>query len=138
MYSPVLTESDRQLREQFESKTLPNAAFRHREHVRLTWTYLTAEPPDRVAQRLCGSLLALATLHGVPQRFHHTLTVAWVHIIEAARRAEPDAPFDTLAAAFPHLLDKDAPLAYYTREHLYSDTARTSWVEPDVKRLPRE
>ena len=136
MYTTFLTPADLLLREQFETKTLVNAAFRHREHVRLTWIYLTMEPPDVAAARLCRSLLELATSHGVAQRFHHTLTVAWVHIIAAARADYPDLPFDALAEACPWLLDKDAPLAYYTREHLYSETAREGWVEPNQKPLP--
>jgi hypothetical protein len=137
MYASLLTPSDLLLREQFETKALPNEAFRHREHVRLTWVYLTLEPPDQVAQRLCRSLLELATSHGVAQRFHWTLTVAWVRIIESERRSHPDSPFDDLVDACPLLLDKDAPLAYYSRERLYSDEARHQWVEPDLKPLPR-
>jgi len=136
MYASVLTDSDLLLREQFESKTLPSEAFRHREHVRLTWIYLTLEPPDRVAARLCRSLLELATSHGKAERFHHTLTVAWVRIIEFARRSHPDSSFDVLTEAWPSLLDKDAPLAYYSRERLYSDDARHHWVEPDLRPLP--
>ena len=136
MYISVLTEADLQLRRQFEDKTLQNAAFRHREHVRLTWGYLTGEPPRAVEQRLCGALLDLATSHGVAQRFHHTLTVVWVRLIESARRSRPDMPFDALVEACPWLLDKDAPLAYYTRERLYSEDARTRWVDPNLKRLP--
>jgi hypothetical protein len=136
MYSPLLTSADLRLLDNFEARTLANDAFRHREHVRLTWIYLTREPPEAVADRLCRSLLVLATSHGVPQRFHHTLTVAWVRIIDAARRAHPDLPFDALVDACPLLLDKDAPLAYYTREHLYSDDARKFWLEPNLKPLP--
>jgi hypothetical protein len=136
MYAPLLTAADLLLREQFETKTLANAAFRHREHVRLTWVYLTGEAPDDVAARLCRSLLELATSHGVAQRFHHTLTVAWVRIIEAVRRQHPALPFDALATVCPYLLDKDAPLEYYTREHLFSDEARQRWVEPNLKPLP--
>jgi hypothetical protein len=136
MYASFLTPADLLLREQFEARTLPNAAFRHREHVRLTWIYLTMEPADAVAARLCRSLLELATGHGVAQRFHHTLTVAWVRIIAAAMAEHPDLPFDALVEACPLLLDKDAPLAYYTREHLYSETARECWVEPNQKPLP--
>jgi hypothetical protein len=136
MYISLLTEDDRRLREQFESRTLPNAAFRHREHVRLTWIHLASEPPPAVAERLCASLLALATSHGVPERFHHTLTVAWVHIIDGARRNYPDLSFDQLVEACPFLLDKDAPLAFYTRDRLYSDDAKNSWVEPNLQPLP--
>ena len=136
MYTSPLTPADLQLREQFEAQTLENAAFRHREHVRLTWIYLMSEPADHVASRLCRSLLALARKHGVPERFHYTLTIVWVRIIDAARRDHPNLPFDALVEACPLLLDKDAPLAFYTREHLYSDAARKSWVEPNLKPLP--
>jgi hypothetical protein len=137
MYAALLTPDDLILRERFETVTLPNESFRHREHVRLTWIYLTLEPPEIVAARLCRALLALATSHGVAQRFHTTLTIAWVRIIESERRSHPDMPFDTLAAACPRLLDKDAPLAYYSRDLLFSDTARTTYVEPDLQPLPR-
>jgi hypothetical protein len=136
MYTTLLTDADLLLRDRFESRTLENAAFRHREHVRLTWIYLTTEPPAAVEARLCRALLALATSHGVAQRFHHTLTVAWIRIIESARRLNPDAPFHALVDACPWLLDKDAPLAYYTRDVLYSDEAREGWVEPNLKPLP--
>jgi hypothetical protein len=144
MYATVLTDSDLLLHEQFETRTLPNDGFRHREHVRLTWIYLTLEPAsasaghtvDIVAERLCRSLLELATTHGVAQRFHHTLTVAWVRIIEFERRSNPDMPFDALAVASPALLNKDTPLWYYSRERLYSDEARHRWIEPDLQPLP--
>jgi hypothetical protein len=136
MYASLLTQSDVQLRDQVETKTLANDAFRHREHVRLTWVYLTAAPPEVVAKRLCRSLLDLATSHGVAQRFHHTLTVVWVRLIESARRSHSDMPFDALVDACPWLLDKDAPLAFYTRECLYSEEARLAWVEPNLKPLP--
>ena len=33
------------------------------------------------------------------------------------------------------LLEKNFPLAYYSPERLFSDEARTSWVEPDLKLL---
>ena len=138
MYSSLLTPADFHLREQFESRSLANAAFRHREHVHLTWIYLVSERADEVAARLCQSLLALATSHGVGERFHYTLTVVWVRIIDAARRDYPGLRFDALVDACPWLLDKDAPLAFYTREHLYSDVAKQSWVEPNLKRLPGE
>jgi hypothetical protein len=136
MYTTVLTEADLLLRHRFETRTLENAAFRHREHVRLTWVYLQAEPPPAVEARLCRMLLELATSHGVAGRFHHTLTVAWVRIIEAARRSHPDTSFDALVEACPSLLDKDAPLAYYTHDLLFSDAARARWVDPNLRPLP--
>lgn len=136
MYVSLLTPADLLLREQFETRTLANAVFRHREHVRIAWIYLTMEPPDAAAARLCGSLLDLAARDGVAHRFHHTLTVVWVRIIASARREHPGLPFDALVEACPILLDKNAPLSYYSHDRLYSDEARHAFVEPDLRPLP--
>lgn len=136
MYCSLLTPADLLLREQFETRSLANGAFHHREHVRLTWIYLTMEPPGAAAARLCGSLLDLAARDGVAHRFHYTLTVAWVRLIAAARREHPDLPFDALVQACPTLLDKDQPLSYYSHDRLYSDQARQRFVDPDLRALP--
>jgi hypothetical protein len=127
----VLTAADLDLRDRFERKTLPTATFGHQNHVRLTWVYLTEHSAEVVAEQLCRSLLELATSLGAPERFHYTLTVAWVHIIEAARQQRPDLPFDDLVIVFPQLLDKRTPLEYYTSAHLDSDEAYVRWVSPD-------
>ena len=41
----------------------------------------------------------------------------------------------TPSHANPQLLEKNFTLAYYSAERLFSDEARTSWVEPDLKPL---
>jgi hypothetical protein len=38
--------------------------------------------------------------------------------------------------AWPALADKDLPLQYYSRERLFSEAARASWLEPDLRPLP--
>jgi hypothetical protein len=42
---------------------------------------------------------------------------------------------EELVHANPQLLEKDFPLAYYSAERLFSEQARASWVEPDLKPL---
>lgn len=136
MYFSLLTPADLLLRDQFETRTLPDGGFRHREHVRLTWIYLTMEPPDAAGERLCRSLLDLVTRDGAAHKFHRTLTIAWVRIIAAARREYPERAFEALVEACPILLDKDTPLSYYSHDRLYSDQARHEFVEPDLRPLP--
>jgi DNA-binding MarR family transcriptional regulator len=135
MYA-LVTPNDLQLRRQFESHTLSEGAFRHRQHVQVTWGYLTEEPSERVAERMCRALLALATSQGAAQRFHHTLTVTWVWLTAGAACAHPHLAFDELVVTCPWLLDKNTPLEYYTRERLYSERARLTWVQPDRQPLP--
>jgi hypothetical protein len=136
MYSAVLTPSDLSFRDNFEADTLPGDGFRHRDHLRLTWIYLTLDGPEVVEEKLCRAIAAFAIRRGAAQKFHHTLTIAWVRLVEDARRLRPGATFEALLDGCAFLLDKDLPLSYYTRERLFSDEARLAWVEPDLRPLP--
>jgi hypothetical protein len=115
----------------FEAGTLE--AFPHADHVRMTILYLTRYGRDAALERVASGILRFATLKGAPEKFHVTVTRAWVELIEAARRTHPDArDAAALVAACPLLLDKHALLRYYSRERLESPTARTEWIPPDV------
>jgi hypothetical protein len=118
----------------FEAGTL--AEFHHADHVRLTLVYLARHGRDAALLRMTDGVRRLSSLDGHPEKFHLTMTRAWVDLLEAARRAHPDAADPAaLVAACPALLDKDALLRFYSRESLHSDGARTGWVPPD--RAPR-
>jgi hypothetical protein len=114
----------------FEACSL--AEFHHADHVRLTILYLDRHGRAEALRRLEEGLLRLAGSDGQPERFHVTLTRAWLELICAARTAHPDAPdAPSLVAACPWLLDKDVLLRFYSRECLHSEPARTRWVPPD-------
>ena len=72
---------------------------------------------------------------GKPEKYHHTTTVFWMRLLAMARARTPAAAFDDVLLAHPRLLDKDLPLAYFSRERLSSDDARSSWLAPDLQPL---
>ena len=114
----------------FEAGTL--ATFPHAAHVRVTLLYLARFGFDGAAQRLGAGLQRFAAAKGQPDKFHVTMTRAWLELIEAARRAHPSAADpDAVVTACPELLDQDALLRFYSRERLFSEEARTGWIEPD-------
>ena len=114
----------------FEACSLPE--FHHADHVRLTIVYLERHGRAEALRRLEEGLLRLATSDGQPERFHVTLTRAWLELINAARTAHPDAAGASgLVDACPWLLDRDVLLRFYSRECLNSETARKRWVPPD-------
>ena len=114
----------------FETGTL--ADFPHADHVRLTIIYLTRHGREETFQRMATGLLAFATTKGVPEKFHATITRAWVELVDSARRAYPGAPdAAALVAACPLLLERDALLRFYSRERLDSPQARAGWLPPD-------
>src|SRR5215217_4529512 len=70
-----------------ESGELPNARFGHRDHLRLAWLYLADSGPGRQAEaraRMAATLRRFAARHGAAQRYHETLTVLWMRLVDAA------------------------------------------------------
>ena len=48
-----------------------------------------------------------------------------------------DKSLEQIVKANRQLLEKDFPLTYYSRQLLFSDRARESWVEPDLKHFSK-
>lgn len=119
-----------------EGCRLSNESFHHRDHLRLAWLYLRRHGPAGARLRIAESIRRFAAHHGSPDRYHETITQAWLLLIaEAASRASGHADFDAVLAAFPDLLDKDTPRKYYSEALLQSAAARTAFVEPDLAPL---
>src|SRR4051812_15827454 len=122
--------SDDELIAGFEAASL--SAFPHADHVRLTILYLARHGRAETERRLFEGLRRFATAKGVPEKFHVTMTLGWIDLVEDARRKH----LDVLDAAMlmhrcPELLNRDALLRFYSADVLMSDAARERWVPPD-------
>jgi hypothetical protein len=125
--------TDDELVNGFEAGSL--TAFAHAEHVRLTIIYLMRHGREETLRKMYDGLLRFATVKGVPEKFHVTMTRAWVELIESARCACPHSESPSaLMASCPELLDRDALLRYYSPERLNSPEARDGWMPPDRAR----
>ena len=84
----------------FETGALPNSAFHHRDHVRLTWLYLRRDGPALGADRIENGIRRFAAAQGAAQLFHMTLTRFWIrlvqHLIEAG---EPLRRYESCACS---------------------------------------
>jgi len=109
----------------FETGTLPNAAFRHRDHLRLTWLYLRRDGPELGAEHILDGIRRFASIHGAADRFHLTLTRFWIRLVQHLMEAFPTSDsFDDLLAAFPPVMDKAIVYRHYSPVQLSSPTAR--------------
>ncbi len=123
--------TDDELVEGFEAGSL--ADFPHEQHVRLTIIYLARHGRAETLRKLSDGLLRFATAKGHPEKFHVTMTRAWIDLIDAARRAHPGVEDPArLVEACPALLDRDALLRFYSRDRLGSAEARERWMPPDL------
>ncbi len=136
MGSPI-TAADDAFRQSFERCEIPNQAFRHRDHLRLAWIYVRQSGPEAAGMKVAQSIRRYAEHWGAGHRYHETLSRAWVRIVALAISEAPAATgFDDVVAAQPHLLDKTLPLRHYSAKRLWSDAARRSWIEPDLRQFP--
>lgn len=134
-----LSEGDRAFRAEFEGCCFPPAAFDHRAHVRLAYTYLTDHDTDAACQRMQGALLAYLRYHSIDvSKYHETMTRAWImavrHFMETSPAAESA---DAFLERNPRLLDSAVMMTHYSAEVLFSDKARARFVEPNLSPIPR-
>ncbi|MFE5592816.1 hypothetical protein [Streptomyces sp. NPDC056549] len=109
--------------------------FGHREHVHLTWLAVRRVGMPEAVALVGEGIRRTATAAGAPQKFHVTMTRAWVELV--ARRAGESGPQDFAAFAGAHaeLLDKNLLARFYRPATLASPEARAAWVEPDLAPL---
>lgn len=125
---------DRELVRAFESCTLSPDAFTHREHVRLAWAYLR-EHSLFVSLRLFAEGLKRYTASlGKSDRYHETITCAYLFLIHERMQRGNARDFDAFAAANEDLFARTPPILarYYREETLQSPLARATFVMPDA------
>jgi len=128
---------DEEFTRSFENGDYPNEKFHHADHVRLAWIYVRRFGLEEAEERIAAAIRRFAAGLGHEEKYHHTLTKAWVRLVYAAWCHTPDTPdFDGFIGANQWLADRNALRAFYSEELLSSDTARRDWMEPDVRPLP--
>lgn len=110
--------------------------FGHRQHVHLAWLAVRRVGMPEAMALVSDGIQRTARKAGAPQKFHVTLTRAWVELVahHAAGREQPD--FAAFAERHPALLDKTLLTRFYHSETLADARARTGWVEPDRAPFP--
>lgn len=121
----------------FENLSLDPEHFSHQGHLRIAWLYLQEHDLDTAVQLVCSGIKAYAESLGENTKFNVTITDALVRLM--AQRMEfmekkewrrflqlnPDLVEDSLSVLFQ----------YYSEDLLFSETARTSLVEPDIRAI---
>lgn len=110
--------------------------FGHLDHVHMAWVMIGRYGPAKAEEVLCTVLpLSLRNAGAPPEKFHETLTRAWCRVVAAAM-GEGWADFDALLAGHPELADRGLLGRHYSSERLFTEEARTGFVEPDLAPLP--
>jgi hypothetical protein len=110
--------------------------FGHREHLELAWSVLGRLPAPEASAQIHRVLRDLAATHGMAQRFHVTLTEAWLRVVARHRRLAPGRSFEEFLELHPKLCDSRLISRHYGGGVLARHESHDAWVEPDVRPLP--
>ncbi|CAN3978001.1 hypothetical protein [Kitasatospora purpeofusca] len=110
--------------------------FGHREHVHLTWLAVRRFGTPAAVGLVSDGIRRTARYAGAPQKYHATVSRAWVELVghHAAEHGEDD--FTAFADHHPALLDKRLLTRFYRPATLADPQAKAGWVEPDLVPFP--
>jgi hypothetical protein len=115
----------------------PDEAFGHRQHVNLAFLAVRRDGMPAAVDTVCDWIRQLAAYQRAPQKYHHTVSRAWVELVAHHVAADPGSVrFDLFAQRHPALLDKRLLRAHYRSATLAADRARRGWVPPDLAAFP--
>ena len=127
--------TDAELLQGFENGTLPGECFHHEEHVRVAFLYLRQYPVLNALEKFPESLKRFAARHGKADRYHETITWAYILLIrERMARSEHVKTWPEFRAKNADFFDRERDILkkYYREETLASELAKSTFVLPDL------
>jgi hypothetical protein len=112
------------------------AHFGHRQHVQLSWLAVHRYGPAEACRLVSAGIQRTARYAGAPQKYHATMSRAWIELIAYHVDEHGSDDFGAFVAHNAALLDKRLLLRFYEPSTLASPAARTGWVEPDRAPFP--
>jgi hypothetical protein len=114
-----------------ESCELPEHEFGHAPHVRAAYLYLRGSDFPTALERIRRSIRAYATRLGKPDRYHETITVAYLALVQQHMFERGDGGgWPAFARDNPELFNETLLQRFYSSAQLNSDTARKIFVLP--------
>lgn len=108
----------------------------HLAHLRFAWSLLEEAEDVADGERLaCLTIRHAAELSGSPGKYHATVTMFWIRLLDHLRHQHPDvSSVDEMLEQYPPLGDVTLPRSHWS--DLDSEEAKAHWVEPDLIPLP--
>ncbi len=125
----------------FEEATIRREDWKHAEHLTVALVYLTEHGMDRATDMMRSGIFNLLKIgfnidFAKEMPYHETLTVFWMRAVANFDDSVKTASILDKANELIATCNKDLPLRSYTRELLFSELARTTFVEPDILNMP--
>lgn len=120
----------------FETCTFARDDWRHADHLVVGNHYLSENDFDTALTKMRGGIFKLlrsfAVDLNVEMPYHETLTIFWLKTIDDFRQTKSGASNLEICNEIIENFDKDYPLKFYSRNILFSEEARKSFVNGDL------
>jgi hypothetical protein len=126
--------SDSKFEEQFQNMTMDPALFTHKAHLRLAWIHLNKYGEEKAIENICNQIQKFDRRHGDGTKYHTTMTVAAVKVVEHFRSKSNTRSFQELLTENPRILThfKELLGKHYSKDQLQMEIAKEKYVEPDI------
>ncbi len=125
-----------ELVERFENCTVSRDEWKHAEHLVVALYYVEKHGLDEAIDKMRSGIFRLLDSFGVDLEkempYHETLTVFWMRTVFAYCLMRPDESLSEKASGLIASYDKDHPLRFYSNARLFSNEARSIYIEPDI------
>lgn len=130
----VSTLNDQTFISQFEACTLDPKHFDHLGHIRLGWLYATQNALPDAISKTCDGIQRFAGSLGAHDKFHYTLTEAFVRLIALRQAESPAISFDQFLNQNTDLVDNALNLIHqhYSEALLATNDAKRHSVVADL------
>lgn len=122
----------------FEAATISHDDWKHSEHLVVALYYLTHHDLETAYGKMRSGILNLLE-NGFKvdlekeMPYHETITLFWMRAVAGFNASKNGASLLEKANEVAYKWDKDHPLKFYSRELLFSDEARSKFVDADLK-----
>ncbi len=120
----------------FEYGTVSRDEWKHAEHLVVALYYISIYDIDTATEKMRHGILNLLRAFEIDLKkempYHETLTVFWMRTIADFNSSKNGDSLLDKANEVVGKYDKDYPLPFYSRDYLFSDEARASFVIGDL------
>ncbi len=131
----MISDDDLAFLDSFEQCSLGAKCWTHAAHVRMGWLVLETSPTFETAlARIRNGIMRFNSSKN-SIGYHETITVAFAQLIDSRRQTNES--FEAFANRNPDLFQKDCLGRFYSADTLASETAKRTFIEPDLCALPQ-